>query len=189
LTRRPASAKRLRSAGLWNRRPDTPTSGAHDAARICLPCLAMAGMPGSAGKCSRCLVPAHGRRRPRRGTAIPYNRVSQTLPRQTRHCNTRRLFSTIMARHPCDLSAAYSPDDPIRHERQVNFTAALVHTQRSQRRHHVVFFSNHGSSARIRNIEKLDELGKLSPCPGQSLCETVSSISGARRCNKHRRGA
>ena len=30
----------------------------------------MAGMPGSAGKCSRCLVSANGRRQPRRGTRV-----------------------------------------------------------------------------------------------------------------------
>jgi Enoyl-(Acyl carrier protein) reductase len=36
---------------------------------------------------------------------------------------------------------AYSPDDPIRHERQFKFTAALVYAQRSPRAHHVVFFS------------------------------------------------
>src|ERR1700687_215058 len=35
--------------------------GVHDAARICLPCLATAGMPWSAGQCSQCLVPADGR--------------------------------------------------------------------------------------------------------------------------------
>jgi len=45
-------------------------TGAHDAARICLPCLTMTGMPGSAGECSRCLVPADGRRQPRRGTRV-----------------------------------------------------------------------------------------------------------------------
>jgi hypothetical protein len=152
----------------------TSSSGAHDAARICLPCLAMAGMPGSAGKCSRCLVPANGRRRPRRGTAVPYNRVSQTLPHGMWHCNTRRLFSTMMCRHSCDLSAAYSPDDPIRHERQFNFTAALVQAQRSQRAHHVVFFGRRPvSSAHRRELcRRADRCGgrggSRDPVPGES---------------------
>jgi hypothetical protein len=51
-----SSARSAMSSPAWS------NSGAHDAARICLPCLTMAGMPGSAGKCSRCLVPADGRR-------------------------------------------------------------------------------------------------------------------------------
>jgi hypothetical protein len=149
-------------------------SGAHDAARFCLPCRAMAGMPGSAGKCSRCLVPADGRRLPRRGTAVPYNQVSQTLPRQTRHCNTRRLFSTIMSRHPCDLSVAYSPDDPIRHERQFNFTAALVHAQRSQRRRHVLLLN--GESAVRRKSARRTVLCRQKVFPHVGTGDTPRSL-------------
>lgn len=69
-----------------------------------------------------------------RDCCVPYNRESQTLPRGTRHCNTRRF-----SRHPCDLSAAYSPNHPVRHERHSNSNAARVHRQGSQRRHHILF--------------------------------------------------
>jgi hypothetical protein len=79
---------------------------------------------------------ARSRRQPRRGTCVSLTTES------LRPCLTEQgiatlgdLFSTTMARHPCDLSAADSPNNPIRHERQSNFTAARVHAQRSQRRH------------------------------------------------------
>jgi hypothetical protein len=72
-------------------------SGAHDAACICLPGVSIAG---DAGFGRRMLAVPRSRRRTSatstRDLHVPYNREPHTLPRGTRHYNTRRISSTPM---------------------------------------------------------------------------------------------
>jgi hypothetical protein len=69
----------------------------------------------------------------------------------------------FFSRHPCDLSAVYSPINPIRHERQFNFTAARVHAQRSQRPRHVLFLDRSvGRPTTARDVRIEQSNGRIS---------------------------
>jgi hypothetical protein len=110
----------------------TRLSGPHDAACICLPRVSIAGMPGSAGECSRCLVPADGRRRPRRGTCMSLTTES------LRPCLAERGIATLgdCSRQQCLDARATSRRrtrqiNPRLHERRFSaiLLSSLAHKQ------------------------------------------------------------
>jgi hypothetical protein len=122
-------------------------SGAHDAACICLPYLAMTGMPGLGRRMltvprSRRRTGARSRRRPRRGTCMSLTTES------LRPCLAKRGITTPgeFPRRPCDFSAAYSPNNPIRHERHP--VPLCCRRWRTSKREYVVSLCRNARSAR-----------------------------------------
>ena len=94
-------------------------------------------MPRSAGKCSRCLVPADGRRQPRRGTAVSLTTES------LRPCLAERGIATLGDFLDTRATSRRRTRQMIRSVMSVNsnFTAARMPPQRSQRRRNVLFLN------------------------------------------------